>query len=209
MEAEACAGRPVVIVGGGNSAGQAALFLARNSSHVHVVIRGDTLATSMSEYLIEQIERHPHIHVSPRTEVSALLGANELEVVELREAPGEQMSTEPTSGLFVFIGARPSTEWLDQQLAHDDRGFLLTGADIPRHQRRGIEPLLLETSSPGVFCVGDVRGRSIKRVAAAIGEGSMAVRFVFDRLQKPALAAASGAGAERAAAANSRWKGSP
>jgi thioredoxin reductase (NADPH) len=183
VEAQACAGRPAVIVGGGNSAGQAALFLARTCTHVHIVIRGETLATSMSRYLIDQIERNPQIRVSPHTQVAALLGADHLEGVELREATGEQTSTEATCGLFVFIGAKPSTEWLNGQLAQDNRGFLLTGADIPTSQRYGIEPLVLETSRPGVFCVGDVRSRSIKRVAAAIGEGSMAVRLVFDRVQ--------------------------
>jgi thioredoxin reductase (NADPH) len=191
VEALACAGRPVVVVGGGNSAGQAALFLARTCTTVHVVIRGETLATSMSRYLVDQIERHPRIHVSPRTEVAALLGADELDSVELRETTRRQTSTEATCGLFVFIGAKPSTEWLNEQLAHDDRGFLLTGADIPISERHGIEPLVLETSRPGVFCVGDVRSRSIKRVAAAIGEGSMAVRVVFERVQTTGLAAAS------------------
>jgi thioredoxin reductase (NADPH) len=196
VEAQACAGRPVVIVGGGNSAGQAALFLARTCTHVHVVIRGESLATSMSRYLVDQIERSPQIHVSPRTEVTALLGATELEGVELRESIQEQTSTEAICGLFVFIGAKPSTEWLDEQLAQDDRGFLLTGADIPISQRHGIEPLVLETSRPGVFCVGDVRSRSIKRVAAAIGEGSMAVRLVFERVQTTGLAAAGPAPTE-------------
>jgi thioredoxin reductase (NADPH) len=191
VEAQACAGRPAVIVGGGNSAGQAALFLARTCTQVHIVIRGDTLATSMSRYLVDQIERSPQIRVSPRTEVISLLGAKQLEGVELREATQEQTSTEETCGLFVFIGAKPSTEWLDGQLAQDDRGFLLTGADIPISQRHGIEPLVLETSRPGVFCVGDVRSRSIKRVAAAIGEGSMAVRVVFDRVQTNGAALAS------------------
>src|SRR5256714_4393811 len=140
VEAQACAGRPVVVVGGGNSAGQAALFLARTCTHVHVVIRGETLATSMSPYLIDQIERNPQIHVSPHTEVAALLGADQLDGVELREATREQTSTEATCGLFVFIGAKPSTEWLDGQLAQDDRGFLLTGAGIPLPERHGIEP---------------------------------------------------------------------
>jgi thioredoxin reductase (NADPH) len=190
VEAQACAGRPAVIVGGGNSAGQAALFLARTCTQVHIVIRGETLAASMSRYLVDQIERSPQIQVSPHTEVVSLLGAKQLEGVELREATREQTSTEATCGLFVFIGAKPSTEWLDGQLAQDDRGFLLTGADIPISQRHGIEPLVLETSRPGVFCVGDVRSRSIKRVAAAIGEGSMAVRVVFDRVQTSGLAVA-------------------
>jgi thioredoxin reductase (NADPH) len=193
VEAQACAGRPAVIVGGGNSAGQAALFLARTCTQVRIVIRGETLASSMSRYLVDQIERNPQIQVSPRTEVAALLGARQL---ELREATTEQTSTETICGLFVFIGAKPSTEWLDGQLAQDKRGFLFTGADIPISQRHGIEPLVLETSRPGIFCVGDVRSRSIKRVAAAIGEGSMAVRLVFDRVQTAGPAVASPARTE-------------
>jgi thioredoxin reductase (NADPH) len=185
MEAQACAGGPVVIVGGGNSAGQAALFLARTCVHVQLVIRAETLATSMSRYLIDQIDRERSITVSPRTEVSALVGEEVLQAVELRDNETGRTSLQPLCGLFVFIGARPSTRWLDGQLAEDEDGFLLTGADIPPAalECTSQAPLLLETSRPGVFCVGDVRSRSIKRVATAIGEGSMAVRLVFDRAQ--------------------------
>ena len=183
MEAQACAGRPVVIVGGGNSAGQAALFLARTCTQVHIVIRGRTLASSMSRYLVDQIERAPQIHVRPTPRSPSWSAPNSWRAWSCSRRAEEQTSTEATGGLFVFIGAKPSTEWLDGQLAQDDRGFLLTGADIPISQRHGIEPLVLETSRPGVFCVGDVRSGSIKRVAAAIGEGSMAVRVVFERVQ--------------------------
>ena len=183
MEAQACAGQPVVIVGGGNSAGQAALFLARACTDVHIVIRGESLKDSMSRYLIDQIERHPLIRVSTQTEVATLIGANRLNAVELHQTARRQTSTQAICGLFAFIGAKPSTQWLDGQLAQDDRGFLLTGTDIPASQRDGVDPLILETSRPGIFCVGDVRSRSVKRVAAAIGEGSMAVRLVFDRVQ--------------------------
>jgi thioredoxin reductase (NADPH) len=185
MEAQACTGRPVVIVGGGNSAGQAALFLARTCTEVHLVIRGQTLATSMSRYLIERIEQAPRIRVLDRTEVTALLGDGALERLTLRHNADGTTSTLAVGGLFVFIGATPSTEWLNGQLAMDEDGFVLTGADIPVAQLESIDqvPLLLETSRPGIFCVGDVRSRSIKRVATAIGEGSMAVRLVFDRLQ--------------------------
>jgi thioredoxin reductase (NADPH) len=190
MEAEACGGGPAVIVGGGNSAGQAALFLARACTRVHIVIRGESLASSMSRYLIDQIERHPQIEVVNRTEVTALVGDDGLEGVVLAEAGGGETRTLAVCGLFVFIGARPSTEWLAGQLAVDNRGFVLTGADIPTSQRERSDdvPLVLETSRPGIFCVGDVRSRSIKRVAAAIGEGSMAVRLVFDRLEATGMA---------------------
>ena len=185
MEAQACGNEPVVIVGGGNSAGQAALFLSRTCAQVHIVIRGAALATSMSRYLIDEIERCPRIVVMPHTQVTALVGQNQLEGVELVDSSRQQTSTLPVRGLFIFIGATPSTDWLAGQLAEDSHGFLLTGKDVPLSQLddSGQAPLLLETSRPGIFCVGDVRSGSIKRVATAIGEGSMAVRLVFERLQ--------------------------
>jgi thioredoxin reductase (NADPH) len=185
MEAKACTPDPVVIVGGGNSAGQAALFLARSCTHVQIAIRGAALASSMSRYLIDQIERDSRITVAPHTEVVGLVGEQRLEGVTLRDNTSGRIFTQPSRGLFVFIGAAPCTEWLNGQLAVDDHGFLLTGADVPMGalENPGQAPLLLETSRPGVFCVGDVRSRSIKRVATAIGEGSMAVRLVLDRLE--------------------------
>jgi thioredoxin reductase (NADPH) len=190
MEAKACSGGPVVIVGGGNSAGQAALYLARTSTDVRIVIRGQSLASTMSRYLIDQVERQPHIHVSTQTEVTGLVGERKLEGVDLRNNASGEISSLPVSGLFVFIGANPCTGWLGGQLAEDEDGFLLTGADIPSNdrERADLTPLVLETSRPGIFCVGDVRSRSIKRVAAAVGEGSMAVRLVFERLEAAGLA---------------------
>jgi thioredoxin reductase (NADPH) len=192
MEAQACRSDPVAIVGGGNSAGQAALFLSRSSAEVHVIIRGETLETSMSRYLIDQIERNPRIIVTPRTRVTALIGKDQLEGVELVDTSQQQTSALAVRGLFVFIGAKPSTGWLAGQLAEDTRGFLLTGTNIPeaRLDDTGRMPLFLETSRPGVFAVGDVRSGSIKRTATAIGEGSMAVRLVFERLQATGSAVA-------------------
>jgi thioredoxin reductase (NADPH) len=192
MEAKACSGGPVVIVGGGNSAGQAALYLARSCTDVRIVIRGETLARSMSRYLIDQIERHPQIDVLPRTEVTGLVGEQKLEGVTLADNRSQETSTIPSWGLFVFIGANPCTGWLGGQLAEDGHGFLLTGADLPANHPDWPEqmPLVLETSRPGIFCVGDVRSRSVKRVAAAVGEGSMAVRLVFERLEATGLAMA-------------------
>jgi thioredoxin reductase (NADPH) len=192
MEAQACSGGPVVIVGGGNSAGQAALFLARGCTQVLLVIRAPTLASSMSRYLSEQIDLAARVTVLTQTEVVGLVGEQRLEGVTLRDNRSGEVSTEPTGGLFVFIGATPCTQWLDGQLAVDEHGFLVTGADVPAGEREnlGQVPLLLETSRPGVFCVGDVRSRSIKRVATAIGEGSMAVRLVFDRLETTGMAVA-------------------
>lgn len=195
MEAQACADKAVVVVGGGNSAGQAALFLSRTCVEVHILIRRDSLASSMSRYLIDQIERHPQISVSSHTEVCGLIGDTVLEGVELRHTVSQATSTLSICGLFVFIGAAPSTKWLDGQLAEDEHGFLFTGKDVPATHLLGPShaPLLLETSRPGIFCVGDVRSGSIKRVATAIGEGSMAVRLVFDRAQTTALYAQTGA----------------
>jgi thioredoxin reductase (NADPH) len=192
MEAQRCSEGPVVIVGGGNSAGQAALFLARTCTSVRIAIRADSLVTSMSRYLIDQIEDHPQIEVWPRTEVVGLVGTDHLEGVELRDNDTRTVSVESIGGLFVFIGATPSTGWLDGQLAVDDHGFLLTGSDVPLAAHEGTDaPLFLETSRPGIFCAGDVRSRSVKRVATAIGEGSMAVRLVFERLQATGAEVAS------------------
>jgi thioredoxin reductase (NADPH) len=138
--------------------------------------------SSISHYLIEQIDRKPNITVHPRTEVSELEGQETLRGLRLRTADGEGHL--PVQALFLFTGARPNTAWLDGQLAVDDHGFILTGEAIPAELRDplAITPLPLETSCPGVFCVGDVRSGSIKRVATGVGEGSMAVRLVFDRL---------------------------
>ena len=190
MEAEACRGGSVAIVGGGNSAGQAALFLARSSDRVHIIIRGETLSTSMSRYLIDQIERDPSITVTTQTQVNALLGKDQLEKIEVLDSSKKTTSTLGVRGLFVFIGAQPSTGWLGGQLAADNHGFLLTGSDVPEAQLddSGRMPLLLETSRPGIFAIGDVRSGSVKRAATAIGEGAMAARLVFERL--PAMGTA-------------------
>ena len=198
MEAQACAGGPVTIVGGGNSAGQAAIFLASVCSEVRIVIRSKSLAHSMSRYLIDQIERHDRIHVIPGTEIVGLTGKTSLEGVEIRERANQTTSLLPTAGLFVFIGATPCTAWLEGQLAEDEHGFLMTGPDVPTEALPLPEqaPLFLETSRPGIFAVGDVRSRSVKRVAAAIGEGSMAVRLVYERLQTLGLVGANSSGAD-------------
>ncbi len=192
MEAMACGTGPVVIVGGGNSAGQAALFLAATCAQVSIVIRGPSLATSMSRYLIDQIERMPHINVRPYTQVTSLLGEDRLEAVELFDSSRDERSTLAVQGLFVFIGAQPATGWLDGQLAQDENGFLLTGTNVPVPALDPAvgAPLFLETSRPGIFCVGDVRSGSVKRCATAIGEGSMAVRLVLERLQATGSAVA-------------------
>jgi thioredoxin reductase (NADPH) len=193
-EAQACGTGPVAIVGGGNSAGQAALFLSRSCATVHLIIRRDALETSMSRYLIDRIERNPGIVVSPGTQVTALTGTSKLESVRLRRDGQPEASELAVSGLFVFIGAKPGTGWLAGQLAEDRHGFLLTGSDIAatRQENQNVTPLFLETSRPGIFAVGDVRSGSVKRVAAAIGEGSVAVRLAFERLQSVGTADAIG-----------------
>jgi len=189
-EAQACAPGPVAIVGGGNSAGQAALFLSRSCTTVHVIIRRDALETSMSRYLLDRIERNPGIVVWPSTQVTALMGTSHLEAVQLTSQSNPEVAELAVTGLFVFIGATPGTGWLGGQLAQDRHGFLLTGSDIPAAQLENTAqtPLFLETSRPGIFAVGDVRSGSVKRVAAAIGEGSVAVRLAFERLQSEGTA---------------------
>ena len=188
-EAEACRSGPVAIVGGGNSAGQAALFLSRSCTKVHLIIRRDAL-DAMSRYLVDRIERNPGIAVWLSTHVTALTGTDKLEAVRLRRRGQPGTSDVAVTGLFVFIGAKPGTGWLAGQLAEDRHGFLLTGSDIPAVQleHENLTPLFLETSRPGVFAAGDVRSGSVKRVAAAIGEGSVAVRLAFERLESAGAA---------------------
>jgi thioredoxin reductase (NADPH) len=184
-EAQLCAGDPVLIVGGGNSAGQAAMFLSRRASQCRLLIRGGDLAKSMSRYLVDQIERNDLVQVCHYSEVVELGGERDLETVTVADNRSGERSEVPAEALFVFIGASPHTEWLDGQLATDDDGFLLTGRDVQDGalaEHNGNAPFVLETSRPGIFAVGDVRSGSIKRVASAVGEGSMAVRLVHDRL---------------------------
>jgi thioredoxin reductase (NADPH) len=184
-EAQLCAGDPVLIVGGGNSAGQAAMFLSRHASQCRLLIRGGDLAKSMSRYLVDQIDRNDMVQVCLHSEVVELGGERDLETVTVADTRTAEQSTFPTKALFVFIGASPHTEWLEGQLATDDDGFLLTGRDVQDGalaEHHGDAPYFLETSRPGIFAVGDVRSGSIKRVASAVGEGSMAVRLVHDRL---------------------------
>ena len=184
-EAQLCSGDPVVIVGGGNSAGQAAMFLSGRTSHCRLLIRGDDLAKSMSRYLVDQIERNHSIEIRRHSRVVELGGERELESVTIADTRSGERTRLPARALFVFIGASPHAEWLEGQLATDDAGFLLTGRDLQGEdlvEFDGDRPLFLETSRPGIFAVGDVRSGSIKRVASAVGEGSMAVRLIHQRL---------------------------
>jgi thioredoxin reductase (NADPH) len=179
----------VAVVGGGNSAGQAALFLAEHTQKVRLLIRHGDLGRDMSRYLADRIERNPGIEVLLHTEVRELVGDRVLEALVVENnRTGERRRLEARD-LFVFIGAQPHTRWLGDELALDDRGYILTGRDAARPTGKGAprelgyEPYLLETSRPGVFAAGDVRSGSIKRVASAVGEGAMAVRFVHARLE--------------------------
>jgi thioredoxin reductase (NADPH) len=186
LEARICTGSDVIVVGGGNSAGQAALYLAQQGSGVSIAIRGSDLAKSMSAYLIERIAADPRIQVLTNTEVRALEGAGHLERVTVEFTPTGDSRALPCIGLFCFIGADPSTEWLEGVVALDARGFVLTDRSLPDDALATTyatrDPLPFETSVPGVFAAGDVRHGSLKRVAAAVGEGSSAVRSVHDHL---------------------------
>ena len=179
----------VAVVGGGNSAGEAALALAMRTRRVHVLIRRDNLEPTMSRYLVEQVLRHPQIELSPHTRVRKLMGDGGLDGIEVEDNRHGARRQLGVRGLFVLIGAEPHTQWLGGQLALDRAGYILTGREAaPREGPPGVERLPLETSLPGVLAVGDVRSGSVKRVASAVGEGSMAVRLLGEELDAlPAL----------------------
>jgi thioredoxin reductase (NADPH) len=186
LEVRACAGSPAVVAGGGNSAGQAALFLANAASAVTIVIRGPDLAASMSRYLVDRIEADKRIVVRRNTKIVALEGDEFLTRLRINDPGGDE--TLVSSALFSFIGADPASEWLSGFASLDDRGFVLTDRAVGRERLNGPwealgrSPLPFESSHPGVFAVGDVRSGSTKRVAAAVGEGSAAVRSVHEYL---------------------------
>jgi thioredoxin reductase (NADPH) len=183
-EAAECADQKVFIVGGANSAGQAAVFFARYASSVHVLVRGRALETSMSHYLIEQLAGIPNVHAHTCTTVAEAHGTDHLEQLTLQDARTGERSTYPASHLFVFIGGAPRTHWLDGVVVRDERGFIPTGPALLEDGRRphgwhlDRDPWFLESSVPGVFVAGDVRAESVKRVASAVGEGAMAVTLV-------------------------------
>jgi thioredoxin reductase (NADPH) len=183
LEARVCDGTSVVVVGGGNSAGQAAIYLGQSNCSVTIAIRREDLRQSMSQYLIERIEADPRIELLTGVEVQGLAGGERLEQVTLNHKATDRQRTVPCSGLFCFIGARPETAWLGDGVLLDRAGFVLTDRQLPESLAAGVAPALpFETSLPGVFAAGDVRHGSMKRVAAAVGEGSSAVRSVHERL---------------------------
>ena len=189
LEAQICRGEEAIVVGGGNSAGQAAVFLASGCRHVHLLVRSSGLAATMSRYLIRRIEENPNITLRPFTEIAALDGNGQLERVTWR-SQGDKRESRDIGHVFLMTGAVPNARWLKGWVALDDKGFVRTGSDLSAEDLAATrwplarEPHLLETSRPGIFAVGDVRSGSIKRVAAAVGEGSTAVQFVHRALQE-------------------------
>ena len=189
-EAVSCAGEDVYIVGGANSAGQAAVYLAQRSRSVTLLVRGRSLSESMSSYLITQIQATPNIHVRTGTTVLEAHGDTHLEGLTVLDAVTGEKESVNTQWLFIFIGATPRTDWLDVSVIRDDHGFVITGPDLlvdgqrPQGWPLDRDPYHLETSVPGVFVAGDVRAESVKRVASAVGEGAMTVMLVQRYLEK-------------------------
>ena len=190
VERQLCGGDEVIVVGGGNSAGQAAVFLAQTTKRVHVLVRSASLATSMSRYLIRRIEESPNVTVRPYTEIVTLEGNHHLESVRWRNSQTGQTEKHNIKHIFVMTGADPNTGWLNGCIVLDARGFINTGPDLSSENLSAVgwslkrQPYLLETSLPGIFAAGDVRGGSIKRVASAVGEGSTAISFVHKVVQE-------------------------
>jgi thioredoxin reductase (NADPH) len=181
-------GEDVFIVGGGNSAGQAAMYLAGFARSVTILIRGEHLGATMSQYLVDRIEEAPNVHVRPTVQVAAVDGKERLEGVTLEDLNSGERDTVPAGALFIFIGAMPRTEWVEGVVDRDRYGFILTGPEVMHdgHRPKGWwaerDPFWLESSVPGVFVAGDVRSKSIKRVASAVGEGAMAVSLIHQHL---------------------------
>jgi thioredoxin reductase (NADPH) len=190
VEAQLCGGEEVIVVGGGNSAGQAAVFLAQTAKRVHMLVRSAGLAATMSRYLIRRLENSPTIILRPQTEIVAVEGDNHLNSVYWRNGKTGQTEKHEISHIFVMTGADPNTNWLNGCMALDSKGFIKTGPDLLPEDLAAAgwpltrPPYLLETSLQGIFAVGDVRGGSIKRVASAVGEGSIAISFVHKILQE-------------------------
>ena len=190
VEAQLCGGEEVIVVGGGNSAGQAAVFLAQNAKRVYMLVRSTGLAASMSRYLIRRIEKSPTIILRPQTEIVAVEGGDHLDSVYWRNSQTGHTEKHEIRHIFVMTGADPNTSWLNGCIALDPKGFIKTGPDLLLDNLSAAgwslmrQPYLLETSLPGVFAVGDVRDGSIKRVASAVGEGSITISFVHKVLQE-------------------------
>jgi len=187
-EAHAVKDARVLVVGGGNSAGQSAMHLARYAREVLIIVRREGLRETMSHYLVQQIGQAPNIRVCPRTRLVSVEGDGHLERVTLQSIDSRECSAEPMDAVFIFIGSRPHADWLPPIVLRDAKGFVLTGRDLAsdpafgRSWKEGRDPFLLETSTPGVFAAGDVRAGALNRVATAVGEGSTVVRLVHEYL---------------------------
>jgi thioredoxin reductase (NADPH) len=189
-EALSCQGEVIYVVGGANSAGQAAMNFAKYADRVVILVRGESLASSMSQYLIDQIKQTPKIELWAHAGVAEAHGETHLEEISVLCSDTNKIERVPANSMFIFIGALPRTDWLGNLVERDDRGFILTGPDLirdgqhPQGWTLERDPFLLETNVPGIFAVGDVRHGSVKRVASGVGEGSVAVQFIHQYLSK-------------------------
>jgi thioredoxin reductase (NADPH) len=185
-EASFCVGCTAIVVGGGNSAGQAAVFLAGHANRVMLLIRGDDLNKNMSSYLVNRIEQTANIELLTNSTIRQMVGNGHLQAIEIVSGPSGQPRTIETPAVFSFIGATPRTDWLPAEVERDSKGFVRTGSAVAQspHWEAARAPFLLETSRRGVFAAGDVRAGSVKRVASAVGEGAMAVQFVHEYLKE-------------------------
>jgi thioredoxin reductase (NADPH) len=187
-EAMSCKDETVYVIGGANSAGQAAIHFSRYAREVIMLVRGQSLSQTMSQYLISQIEQTPNIRLETRSQVVEAHGQDRLEAISIACGHSGKTDRVPATSMFIFIGAQPKTEWLGDTVERDERGFIMTGTDLvhggrpPKNWTLDRDPYLLEASIPGVFAIGDVRHGSVKRVASSVGEGAIAVQFVHQHL---------------------------
>jgi thioredoxin reductase (NADPH) len=187
-EAASCKDKEVYIIGGGNSAGQAAMYLSKFARSVYIIIRKESLLSTMSTYLIDQIAGTANIRLLPKTEINEALGNGKLECLVLQNIETGREETKKADALYIFIGSKPGTKWIELDIIKDSKGFIETGRELKTYElfkkiwKQDREPYLLETSCPGIFAAGDVRAGAMNRVASAVGEGSMSISFVHKYL---------------------------